>query len=166
MVGKGSPMSETKKKTNSRSNRKAPENSKTKANKKAQTKKKTQDNMETNTGGESGASDTALDEENIVELPSGEGATRLRSAINSLVGAKSDKIAKALVEKTLKGNMTSAKLVVELADGKAAGKKDVKKKRRGPSTAQLLASEPEWQDTLAAGAGISPAAGQAGATLS
>jgi hypothetical protein len=96
-------------------------------------------------------------EESIVELPTGEGATRLRSAINSLVGAESDRIAKALIDKTIKGNMTSAKLVVELADpGKNASAQE-KKKRRGPSPAQLLASEPEWQESHSEGDGVTAA---------
>jgi hypothetical protein len=57
------------------------------------------------------------------------------------------KIAKALVKRTIEGDMQSTEMLMSLVvpkkdeDGKAK-----KKKRSGPSLAELLASEPEWVD--------------------
>ena len=79
-------------------------------------------------------------------LPAGRGGARLRSSINTLVGLESDRIARALIDKTLAGNMTGARLLVELSGAQNAPPEKKKKKRPGPSWAELLASEPEWNE--------------------
>ena len=73
----------------------------------------------------------------------GEGAEWLRCAIDKLVGQECGRIAKALVEKTIAGNMTGARLLVELSGAKNPLNRPVKK-RRGPTLAQQLAAEPQW----------------------
>ncbi len=99
----------------------------------------------------------------------GRGAERLRSSINSLVSEESDRIARALVDKTLSGNMTGARLLVELTgankppvnDELSAHDKalyallpsepdgddddcDEETPRRVQSIAEMLAREPQW----------------------
>ena len=73
----------------------------------------------------------------------GRGAARLRSSINNLVGLESDRIARALSDKAVAGNMAAARLLVEIS-GADKEPPEKKKKRKGPSWAEVLASEPEW----------------------
>jgi hypothetical protein len=77
--------------------------------------------------------------------PPGRGGLLLRNSINSLVGQESDRIAQALIDKTVAGNMVGARLLVELS-GADKVPLPAKKKRRGPSLADLLAKEPEWTE--------------------
>ena len=76
----------------------------------------------------------------------GGGAERLRCAIDKLVSHESGRIAKALVDKTIAGNMTGARLVVELSGAKNSRNKPVKKRHEPilPWSAAELAAEPQW----------------------
>jgi hypothetical protein len=62
------------------------------------------------------------------------------------VAAKSGKLVDALMEKALKGDVASAKMVVTLAETKEGAGKPKKRRKRGLSTAQRLALEPPWVD--------------------
>jgi hypothetical protein len=77
------------------------------------------------------------------KTPPGRGATRLRNSVNSLVSQQADEIAKALIDKTKAGNMTGARILVELS---GAGKPPdpVKKKHGGLKLIDLLESDSEW----------------------
>ena len=67
----------------------------------------------------------------------------LRSSINEQVGLQSDQIAKAVVNKTLAGDMTGARILIQIT---GADKVPVEvKKKSGPSWAMQLAAEPLWQ---------------------
>ena len=73
----------------------------------------------------------------------------LRKAIKDEMnreGAK--KIAEALVKRTVEGDMHSSEMLMTLVEGKKDEDKTAKKKKKrsGPSLAELLASEPEWVD--------------------
>jgi hypothetical protein len=81
------------------------------------------------------------------KTPAGRGAARLRDSINAMVSKQSDRIAQALIDKTVKGNMTGARILVELS-GADKVPPEKKKKRSGPSWAELLASEPEWDPSM------------------
>ena len=74
----------------------------------------------------------------------GEGAERLCAAVDKLVSHECGRIARALVDKTISGNMTGARLVVELSGAKNSRNKPVKK-WLGPSRADQLAAEPQWE---------------------
>ncbi len=77
------------------------------------------------------------------KTPPGRGATRLRNSINSLVSRQSDDIAQALIDKTVAGNMTGARILVELSGaGKPPG--PVEKKHGGLKLIDILESDPEW----------------------
>ncbi len=86
----------------------------------------------------------------------GVAGSKLRKAINIAVASKSDAIAGALVLESVHGNLGSAKLLIEFTGAMKAD--DSKKKRRGPSLAEVLRLEPEWQGPpdadLDAGAGV------------
>jgi len=79
----------------------------------------------------------------IHKTPPGRGATRLRNSVNSLVGQQADEIAQALIDKTKAGNMTGARILVELS---GAGKppEPVNKKHGGLKLIDLLESDSEW----------------------
>ena len=81
------------------------------------------------------------------KTPAGRGGARLRDSINAMVSKQSDRIAQALIDKTVKGNMTGARILVELS-GADKAPPEKKKKRSGPSWAELLASEPEWDPSM------------------
>lgn len=74
---------------------------------------------------------------------SGRAATRLRNSINSLVSQQSDEIAQALIDKTVAGNMTGARILVELS-GADKPPDLVKKKHGGLKLIDLLESDSEW----------------------
>ena len=75
------------------------------------------------------------------KTPAGRGAARLRNSVNTTVGDESDRIARARVDKTCDGNMTGARILVEL---QKAGSET--KKKRGPQPwVARLCSEPEWE---------------------
>ncbi len=71
------------------------------------------------------------------------GGKKLRSEVEKLVAVQSEKIAQALVGKTIQGNMTGAKLLLDLS-GANALQSEPKKKRRGPTTAQQWAMDKPW----------------------
>ncbi len=76
-----------------------------------------------------------------------DGAERLRQEADRRVGRNSKQLADLLTEKALGGDLASAKVLVGLAERKKPRPEPVKK-RRGPSEAELLAIEPEWQGEL------------------
>ena len=73
-----------------------------------------------------------------------DGGEQLRIAVEKLVAEQSEKIAQALVDKTIKGNMTGARLLVDLSGANSPQTKPPKK-RRGPTTAQRLAMDKPWE---------------------
>jgi hypothetical protein len=91
----------------------------------------------------------------IRKTPPGRAAVRLRSSINSLVSQESDSIAKALVDKTVAGNMTGARLIVALA-GADKPPIPLKKKRSRKSLLDLLESEPQWNPSMGSDASCLP----------
>jgi hypothetical protein len=72
----------------------------------------------------------------------GRAGISLRRAVEKLVAQDCEKIARTLVNQTIAGNMTSARLIASLTD---AEKPIEKKKRRPPSEALRLAREPLWE---------------------
>jgi hypothetical protein len=54
-------------------------------------------------------------------------------------------LADLLTEKALKGDLASTRVLVGLAERKKPRAEPVKK-RRGPSLAEQLAAEPQWQE--------------------
>jgi hypothetical protein len=77
---------------------------------------------------------------------SGQAGVSLRRAIDKAVSQDCDKIARALVNQTIAGNMTGARLITALTDAEKSPTPK-KKKRRGLTEAQRLALEPSWDDT-------------------
>jgi hypothetical protein len=75
----------------------------------------------------------------------GSGAKILREAAGKAVNEKGKEIAESLLKGALKGNVSSAKLWLSLADLKQE-QEDAGKRRHGWSTAQALAAEPQWQE--------------------
>ncbi len=76
-------------------------------------------------------------------LAKGRGAARLRSSINTIVALESDRLARALSEKAVAGNMAAARLLVEISG--ADKEPPEKKRKKSNSWVELLASEPEWE---------------------
>jgi hypothetical protein len=74
----------------------------------------------------------------------GYGAERLCAAVDILVSQECGRIARALVDKTISGNMAGARLVAELSGAKNPRNKPVKK-WHGPSHADQWAAEPKWE---------------------
>lgn len=74
-----------------------------------------------------------------------DGAEQLRRAADQWLGWNSDTIANALTDNAVNGDLTSAKALVSLAEGKKASPEEVKK-WCGPSLAERLAAEPPWQE--------------------
>lgn len=71
------------------------------------------------------------------------GTAKMKEAADETLEANSKKIAESLLQKTLAGNTTSAKLLFELAERKIdAEDEPVMKPLR--SLAEELAAEPEW----------------------
>jgi hypothetical protein len=75
------------------------------------------------------------------------GGGKLQSAVDEIVGVQCIRIATALVNKTVEGNMVGAKLLVEMT-GASHPKEQQKRKRRGPSVAQFLANDKPWEGPL------------------
>ncbi|HEV2485443.1 MAG TPA: hypothetical protein VGT08_07920 [Terracidiphilus sp.] len=73
-----------------------------------------------------------------------DGGEQLRTAVEKLVAEQSEKIAQALIDKTIEGNMTGARLLVDLSGAKSPQTKPPKK-RRGLTTAQRLAMDKPWE---------------------
>jgi hypothetical protein len=71
----------------------------------------------------------------------------LRRALKAEMNKKSPEIAEALVKRTIEGDVRSTEMLMSLVVPKSnQDGKTKKKKRSGPSLAELLASEPEWVD--------------------
>jgi hypothetical protein len=68
----------------------------------------------------------------------------LREAVKKVVQEECEGIARSLVNRTKDGDMRSAKLVMTLMGKKKDGGDDTASD--GPSAAELLASEPEWDE--------------------
>jgi hypothetical protein len=73
---------------------------------------------------------------------------KLRHAVKAVVKNKSGVIAKTLVGKAEKGDTRGTEMMLLLIEKKKQGKDVKKKKRSGPSWAELLASEPEWDESM------------------
>ncbi len=71
------------------------------------------------------------------------GTAKMKEAADKTVAVNSKKIAKALLDKTLAGNSTSARLLLSLAEGQIDCE-DEAVVSRVRSMAEELASEPEW----------------------
>ncbi len=75
-------------------------------------------------------------------------AERLRNSLNSKVSAQFDDIAQAVIDTTKKGNMTGARLIMEMT-----GVNNLAHEEKGADVShlnipdpELLAAEPEWKD--------------------
>jgi hypothetical protein len=77
------------------------------------------------------------------KLPPGRGALSLINSVNVLLNDESDVIARALVDKTVAGNMASARLLIELACAKPRSEGD--DESRGRSLAEMLTDGPQWE---------------------
>lgn len=78
------------------------------------------------------------------KLPPGRGAERLRNSVNVILNDESDRIARALVEKTIAGNMTGARLLVELRAKHAPAESE--DEWDGPGLIERLSADPPWVD--------------------
>lgn len=81
------------------------------------------------------------------------GKAKLNAAADKTLEEHSEEIASALYDSLVKGNLTSAKLLFDLADGKIDCEDEVVMSRLY-SYAEKLASEPEWQGDTAAETGL------------
>ncbi len=77
------------------------------------------------------------------KLPPGRGALSLINSVNVLLNDESDVIARALVDKTVAGNMASARLLIELACARPHSEDD--DESRGRSLADMLTDGPQWE---------------------
>lgn len=73
----------------------------------------------------------------------GRGASRLSEAADKTLEENSCEIAKSLLDSTLKGNVNSVRLLLELAETPPKSE-ETEAKPRIRSTAKKLAAEPEW----------------------
>jgi hypothetical protein len=73
-----------------------------------------------------------------------DGAEQMRQAADRRVGRISEQLADMLEGKALKGDLNSAKVLFGLAERKKPIPEPVKR-RRGPSLAERLSAEPQWQ---------------------
>ncbi len=81
------------------------------------------------------------------KLPPGRGAERLCNSVNVILNDESDRIARALVDKTIAGNMSGARLLVELSGVKHPPAKPEDKAEDpedGMSLTEILMSRGEW----------------------
>jgi hypothetical protein len=85
-----------------------------------------------------------------VDLGDHKGARKvLRHAVKAAVKVKSEAIAQKLVNKAEEGDLHGTEMVLSLMEKKKQDKDAKKKKKRsGPSWAELLASEPEWDESM------------------
>jgi hypothetical protein len=72
----------------------------------------------------------------------------LRHALKAKVKAERVKIAEKLVEKVTQGDMKGTEIVLTLMEKDKDENAKKRKKREGPSWAELLASEPEWDESM------------------
>jgi hypothetical protein len=79
------------------------------------------------------------------KVPPGRGGERLVGSVNVILYDECDSVARALINQTIAGKTSSARLLVELsgANRPSAGKED---KYDGPSLADELMSSGEWVD--------------------
>jgi hypothetical protein len=93
--------------------------------------------------------DENVSEDVPVDLEDYKGARKkLRHAVKAVVKNKSGAIAETLVGKAENGDIRGTEMVLSLIEKKKQGKDAKKKKRSGPSWAELLASEPEWDESM------------------
>jgi hypothetical protein len=81
------------------------------------------------------------------KLPPGRGAERLCNSVNVILNDESDRIARALVDKTIAGNMSGARLLVELSGVKHPPAKPEDKAEEefdGPTLAEQLTTTGNW----------------------
>ena len=81
------------------------------------------------------------------KIAPGRGGERLRNSVNVILNDESDSIARALVDKTIAGNMSGARLLVELSGAKQPPAKPEDKaedKDDGPTLVELMMSRGEW----------------------
>lgn len=86
------------------------------------------------------------------ETPSADGEKTLLDSVNRVVAANSTEIVKKLAEKAVAGNISSAKLLVDLVT-----KKKVPAKLRAHSQSACISrleDEPEWSEQLKEGTDI------------
>ena len=76
------------------------------------------------------------------ETPAGQGGVRLRDAVNDEVGKQSKRIAKALVNKTVAGNSTIARMLVGIS-GADKAPLEIKKARGPQPWVTNISNEPE-----------------------
>ena len=81
------------------------------------------------------------------KLPPGRGGERLRSSVNFILNDESDRIARALVEKTIAGNMTGARLLVELSGAKHPPA-ELEDNSEVLKLIDELAAEPQWDPSM------------------
>jgi hypothetical protein len=74
------------------------------------------------------------------------GAKTLRQLVCHTVEEHGARIAKSLLKETLKGDVSSAKLLISLAEPRPEKEGTKKKTWRGQSLATALAAEPQWRD--------------------
>ena len=87
--------------------------------------------------------------ENGAEAGSHKGAKKaLRQAVKAEVKKQSREIARKLVHKAVDGDIKGAAMVLSLMDKERADNERKRHERSGPSWAELLASEPEWDESL------------------
>lgn len=73
----------------------------------------------------------------------------LRQAVKAQIKIKSSEIARKLVDKAAEGDMQGTAIMLSLMDKTQAGSDQKKRKKRSePSWAELLASEPEWDESI------------------
>jgi hypothetical protein len=72
----------------------------------------------------------------------GVAGSSLHNAINAAVACQTSRIANALIEGTIKGNVSSAKLLIDITGARNAPRKSA----NTFSLAEFLASQEEWQD--------------------
>jgi hypothetical protein len=77
-------------------------------------------------------------------LPPGTGAKRLLNSVNVILSDESDAIARALVDKTIAGDIKSAHLLIELSGLKHPSANS--DEDGGPSLAEMILSSGEWID--------------------
>src|SRR5580692_881728 len=75
------------------------------------------------------------------------GRVRLQKAVQKEMGRNSGKLAKALMEKALAGDVSTTKMLWMLADPKTTKGEAVEREEYGPTPAELLAKERSWDDT-------------------
>ena len=81
------------------------------------------------------------------KIAPGLGAERLLNSVNVILNDESDRIARALVNKTIAGNMSGARLLVELSGAKRPPAKPKDKAEEGvdfPSLDEMLMCRGQW----------------------